>query len=341
MRSKIEFIEASQTMRSSRVDGRSLLSVYEEPSSSGKCRIDLQRRLETALDNIPHGICLYDADQKLQFANDRYFEIYGFTRDSLPLGTSFLNMFRASVAAGNYQGWTAEALWSRISPRLKAGTRVTTENMVRDAKLVALDIQVLEDGSWVAAHEDITERRRAEEEIRFLAHHDPLTRLPNRLFFGERIRVALEQAETASCALLLMDLDGFKLVNDQLGHLIGDTLLVAVADRLRHLCRRDDVAARIGGDEFAVLLSAISRLDALAVAQCIVAAVSAPYDLGQDVSARVGASIGVACAPEDGLQPDLLISRADRALYAAKRAGGLRALCYGDGAPQRGPRARY
>ena len=170
---------------------------------------------------------------------------------------------------------------------------------------------------------DVTEKRRAEARIAHMAHHDALTGLPNRVLFHERLDEALLRVRryAENLAVLYLDLDQFKNVNDTLGHPAGDKLLVAVAERLRTRLRDCDMVARFGGDEFAVLQIGLAGLhEAGLLAERIVTLLSEPYDIeGQQVV--IGASIGIALAPADGEIADQLQRNADMALYRAKENG--------------------
>jgi diguanylate cyclase (GGDEF)-like protein len=165
-------------------------------------------------------------------------------------------------------------------------------------------------------------RKVTEERIRFVAHHDDLTQLSNRLMFQECLNHALAATPDGEhgFALLCLDLDGFKLVNDTRGHEVGDKLLVAVAKRLRNILREGDTVARMGGDEFAIIQLSDQPSEAIALAQRLLASISKPFELGGRRSA-VGVSIGIAFYPRDGDTPDLLLRNADTALYQAKEAG--------------------
>jgi diguanylate cyclase (GGDEF)-like protein len=179
-------------------------------------------------------------------------------------------------------------------------------------------------GGWVTLIEDITERRRAEAEIVHLARHDVLTGLANRAEFNARLEEASRRLKRngGNLAVMMIDLDRFKAVNDTLGHLAGDQLLSEVARRLQSTVRDTDVLARLGGDEFAIIQEggADQREGAVALALRIIEAISVPFDLnGQQV--EVGTSIGIALAPEDGVEPDELLRRADLALYSVKSSG--------------------
>ncbi len=175
----------------------------------------------------------------------------------------------------------------------------------------------------IGVSEDISERKRAEAQIARLAHYDPLTELPNRVLFQQSLREALSRSarQAEPVAVHCIDLDRFKLVNDTLGHPAGDALLKAAAERLRGCAREGDTVARLGGDEFAVVqCGVVHGADASRLATRIVEAMAQPFDIhGQQVVA--GASVGVAMSPQDGLEPDELLQKADMALYRAKNEG--------------------
>ena len=165
-------------------------------------------------------------------------------------------------------------------------------------------------------------RRAAELEAKKLARHDALTGLPNRRFFVETLGEALlTTTADAQTAVLMLDLDGFKSVNDAYGHAIGDQTLIEFAQRISAIMRAGAVLMRIGGDEFAVIVPNIKSLDdPTALARRIVAAVAEPFPIGQ-ISTTVGVGVGIAIAPSDGMEPEILVQRADRALYRAKAEG--------------------
>src|SRR5262245_26336823 len=183
----------------------------------------------------------------------------------------------------------------------------------------------MSDEGWVEIHQDITAQKRAEAELAHMARYDSLTGLANRALFTENASDAVvrmrERGEGFS--VLLLDLDRFKNVNDSLGHSVGDSLLKLVAERLRCAASEDDVVARFGGDEFAILRGADGhgREGALALADGLLAIITEPYDLdGRRVT--IGTSIGITFAPKDGAHADVLIKNADLALYKAKSEGG-------------------
>jgi diguanylate cyclase (GGDEF)-like protein/PAS domain S-box-containing protein len=173
---------------------------------------------------------------------------------------------------------------------------------------------------------DITEHKLAEERIQRVAHHDSLTGLPNRSLFNDRLdqAIVLSRRTSRQFALLYLDLDKFKPVNDTLGHHAGDELLKGVAERIRHQVRESDTVARVGGDEFIVILRDVTRReDAEDLARKIVAALATPFHLGTPTqSVDIGTSIGIAVYPADAQSADGLVKAADAAMYRAKQAGG-------------------
>jgi diguanylate cyclase (GGDEF)-like protein len=177
-------------------------------------------------------------------------------------------------------------------------------------------------GGRVATHKDITERRRAEAKIEYMAHHDALTDLPNRSRLYQQLRQTLTRLKRGEqVAVFGLDLDRFKDVNDAYGHAVGDLLLKAVAGRLRQCIRDTDMVARLGGDEFAIMQASTSQpIDATSLASRLIEIIGAPYKLAGD-QVTVELSIGIALAPGDGLDPDQLLKNADMALYRAKSDG--------------------
>jgi diguanylate cyclase (GGDEF)-like protein len=183
-------------------------------------------------------------------------------------------------------------------------------------------VQIISSGGWVVTHEDVTTQKQAEAQIEHMAHHDALTNLPNRMLLQQELQRALRWvARGQKLAVLFLDLDNFKGINDTLGHAVGDELLKAVAARLRACLRETDIVARLGGDEFIVVQTPIEEpSDAAALAKRIRHAFSAPCDLG-DHQIAIDTSIGIALAPNDGVDPEVLLKNADMALYDAKGAG--------------------
>lgn len=289
-----------------------------------------RRRFEEAVANMSQGISLWDSEDRLQLVNEQFCRIYNMPAASLPVGMSFHAMLAQSVASGNYPGRDLDGVWQerkRFIDRREPGTFLQE---VGDGRLITISHQPLKDGGWVATYEDITDRRRAEMQVRFLAQHDALTQLPNRLLFGERLEAALTASQAGRpCALICLDLDGFKLVNDRLGHAAGDVLLRQVADRLQAGLREGDTAARLGGDEFALLLGGAGMAHASSVVEQLGAELRREYQLDEYGPARINVSMGIACAPHHTTEPDTLLSLADKALYRAKYAGRIMSPAFG------------
>ena len=185
-----------------------------------------RQRFEQAIVNMPQGICLYDAQDRLQLVNQQFCRIYNQPLPTLRMGMRFYDILANSCAVGNYPGRTVEDIYRERKAHIDSRQRDTFLQELGDGRLIAIHHQPLADGGWVCTYEDITERRRAESRIEFLAQHDVLTELPNRLLFNERLDEVLAAArEDNPSALLCLDLDGFKEVNDGLGHAAGDLLL--------------------------------------------------------------------------------------------------------------------
>ena len=271
---------------------------------------------------MPQGICLYDTQDRLQLVNEQFCKIYNQPMMRLWIGMSLYEILSDSCAIGNYPGRSVDEIYSARKAFIDRRERGTFLQELGDGRLIAIHHQPLDDGGWVCTYEDVTERRRAEAQVEFLAHHDGLTRLPNRRLFNTRLDAALKGTNDGlGCALLCLDLDGFKSVNDQLGHAAGDALLQEVAERLTRCVRKDDTAARLGGDEFAIVLPNASAAEALEIAERITAALSGNYSLGVFGETQIGVSVGIACAPDHAGKADDLMLLADKALYATKHSG--------------------
>jgi diguanylate cyclase (GGDEF)-like protein len=281
----------------------------------------LRQRFEQAIANLPQGICLYDADDRLHLVNEQFCRIYNQPMSRLRTGMRLYDVLADSCSLGNYPGRSVDDIYSARKAFIDRREKGIFLQELGDGRLIAIHHQPLEDGGWVCTYEDITERRKAEAQVEFLAHHDSLTELPNRRLFTDRLDQAIMHATSSNpCALLCLDLDGFKEVNDRLGHAAGDVLLKNVAMRLKDAIRSSDTCARLGGDEFVILLPNSLAADALRVANELAFLLRQPYFLGAFGSADVAASIGIAVAPDHAATADDLMLKADRALYKSKNA---------------------
>jgi diguanylate cyclase (GGDEF)-like protein len=295
---------------------RKSLIAWSEAEISKQCE-----RLDGAINNMSQGLCMYDAEQKLIIANRRYAELYGLPPEYTIPGTSLRTVLEHRVAAGNTCETNEDFVSSRLAA-VAAGEPWYTVNELPDGRVIAVSHLPLANGCSIGTHEDITERRKAEAQIEFMAHHDVLTRLPNRVRFREQMETALVAAARGQAvAVLCLDLDHFKAVNDTLGHPVGDALLQAAADRILACVRPTDSVARLGGDEFAIVQTVAEQpTGSTALAVRLIEKLSQPFDVhGHQVV--IGASVGIAIAPNDGDNPDCLLKNADMALYRAKEDG--------------------
>ena len=278
-------------------------------------------RLDAAVNNISQGLCMMDANGGLVICNEPYARIYCLPEYLLRPGTSLEQILDHLFDLGMDTGGTREeyVAWRReVIARREYGKTIHELN----GRTIMMQHHPMKDGGWVSTHEDVTEQRQNEARIRHLARHDALTDLPNRIEFLEQMakaEAALGRGEMA--AVLYIDLDHFKAVNDTLGHAVGDEVIKQASARLWGTTRESDVLARLGGDEFALLMRPFEQVsDAAKVADRIIKAIGAPMFInGQQID--IGASIGIAVGPGDGINTDTLVKNADLALYKAKSDG--------------------
>jgi diguanylate cyclase (GGDEF)-like protein len=276
-------------------------------------------QFDAVLGNMSQGLTLFDRDQNLMICNRRFAEMYKLSADQVRPGIPFSDVIRHRIARGTFLAMAPQDYLTRAKSLVDRSKSFELVNELSDGRTIFLHSQPLSGGGWVSTHEDITERRRAEAALAFIAHHDALTELPNRTLFQERLMEAMALARRGThCALLCLDLDRFKVINDTLGHPVGDGLLRAVAVRLLTTVRAVDTVARLGGDEFAIIQVGLSSPDdASLLADRIIAAMRQPYHIdGHRVVS--GTSIGISIALRDGTSSETLLKNADIALYLAK-----------------------
>lgn len=281
----------------------------------------LAMRFDTALNNMPHGLCMFDADRRLLVTNKRFIEMLGLNPELTYCKFNVRELLQHIVRSNHFQHLSPEQFTSQFEEKITAKYRQTLVLERNTNAMLELTFQPMETGGCVVLAEDITERRQAAEKIEHLACYDALTGLPNRIRFQEDLESLIARGRQRSHALLFIDLDQFKKVNDTLGHPFGDALLCQVADRLRHTLRPTDIVARFGGDEFVVLQPLQrSKREAAQTAERIIRTLSEIYEVnGHQIV--IGASVGIAVMPEDGDTFEQILKCADMALYRAKADG--------------------
>jgi diguanylate cyclase (GGDEF)-like protein len=291
------------------------------PGASQAPAKDQQNLLDRVLNNMSQGVLMFGPDTRLIFCNRRYAEIYGVPPEAACPGVTLRALLDLRLAASTFSGDPDEYVAELLRKIARGKTTDDTVDLA-DGQVISIVNKPMTGGGWLATHEDITERRRAEEKIAHMARHDALTDLPNRVLLRERLEHELKRVKRGeSLAVLCLDLDHFKSVNDTLGHPVGDELLKVVADRLRHCTREPDTIARLGGDEFAIIMTAVGQpSDAATLSRRVRDSVTKPYDLdGHRVVIDI--SIGISIAPLDATDTDQLLKNADMALYGAKGDG--------------------
>lgn len=281
----------------------------------------LAQQFDTALTNMPQGICMFDHSGRVLVANTKTPQILGFGNDVDLTGWSVSRLVLRCMRAGVLPRGEARKI---IEGFARKSTRFASEHIIEsnDQLTLALTLQSMPDGGVVALIQDISERRQAEQTINHMAHYDSLTGLPNRHTFNLRLEQIFAQERVAlRYAVHFIDLDHFKQVNDTLGHSRGDMLLQSVAERLQSILRDADMPARFGGDEFVVLQAHISSIgEAATLAKRIVAELERPYVIdGNEI--MLSASVGIARPIIDGVDPEKVLKNADIALYNAKSSG--------------------
>src|SRR3984957_2143378 len=274
--------------------------------------------LDVALDSMSQGLCLYDAQNRLEVFNRRFLEILRLPADKIRTGMSYKDVLEIGIPINNLSGKTADELFEEHVGILRDQSVGPHLYELNNGRVISCSYTRTSDGRWLATYEDVTERQQAEAKIIHMARHDALTGLPNRVLFRDKMEQALRRGERL--AVMFLDLDRFKGVNDSLGHSIGDALLCAVTERLQRVVRGVNTVARLGGDEFAIVQSQARPSDASELAVKVIETLLEPFEVhGHQVV--IGTSIGIAMAPTDGSDPDQLLRNADMALYRAKANG--------------------
>ncbi|HKU04459.1 MAG TPA: diguanylate cyclase, partial [Bradyrhizobium sp.] len=299
----------------------SLHAIFVKALTSSFREAALAGQFDTALNNMPHGLCMFRADGRLAVMNHRFSEMMNLSDDLVQRGACASDIIEACIVAGSISVPSGRMILAEIENTRTRDMITTDPDPARD-RYLSWTFQPMAGGGAVVLLEDITERRHAEARISHLARYDELTALPNRVNFRDEIGrlLATQHGSEHMSALLFVDLDQFKQVNDTLGHPCGDQLLCAVADRLREMLRPEDFVARFGGDEFVVFQQNIhSAEDAAGLARRIVDRLSERYKIDNHL-VEIGASVGIAMTAP-GVSADTLLKNADMALYRAKADG--------------------
>jgi diguanylate cyclase (GGDEF)-like protein/PAS domain S-box-containing protein len=295
----------------------------------------LTANLDTALSSMHHGLCLFDADERLVIANARYSAIFGLSSEECAPGVLFEDLYRLTLerrAAGPVPAAMVEEVLARHRACIAQPEGGTLIVPFTPTCTLSIAHHRTATGGWVSTFEDITERRRAEQRIAHMALHDALTGLPNRMSYNEQLEAALTAADARGhrVAVIGIDLDRFKEVNDTHGHGVGDSLLKALAARLREAAHSDECIARFGGDEF-VAFKHYEDEEALAdFVTRLETGLNTPIEI-EGLSLFTGASLGVAIYPIDGQSREQVLNNADLAMYRAKAAIGQQTCFYEPG----------
>ena len=276
-------------------------------------------QLDAALTNMSQGLLMFDSSERIVVCNSRYIEMYRLSSQVVKPGCSLRELLKHRVAAGSFLSEDPDRYLSELRAMLAQGKTVSRTTELTDGRVIAVSNRPMEDGGWVATHEDVTEAKRTEQRILQMAHHDKLTGLPNRAAFNEYFAATLERSATSGeqFAILSVDLDRFKEANDVYGHSVGDALLRQVARRLQEAAR-GTFLARVGGDEFAVVVSAGPQPAAAAtLAERLLAAFADEFEI-EDQRIQISLTIGGAVYPTDGADAKTLMVNVDAALYRAK-----------------------
>lgn len=297
--------------------------ITRQKADSDRMR-EMTQTLDLALSNMKQGLCVFDRTGTLRLANRRFVAMFGTAGRDL-VGCSFEEIVVDVMCGGGPRtgrGDDAAGMYRRHRRIIAEGAAHAVIETFMSGAAISLSHSCLPEGGWVSTFEDVTEARRAEARISQLASQDGLTGLANRRAFNLAMaNLADDPGRHGSCALMLIDLDDFKAVNDTYGHSAGDDVLRDVASTISRCVRGGDLAARLGGDEFAVIMFDCTQADAVSVAERLIEQVQSPRSSAAELAGRVGVSIGIAIGVPARSCAETLMSQADVALYDTKAGG--------------------
>ena len=286
--------------------------------------IDVHWNTKAVIDSMGIGVSVFDRNMNLTIWNQKYIEIFEKPPREIYPGVPFRHLLQCEKNRGDFPG-DIDAHLASLAANLKKNETVVMEFRTRQGKVISSTHAPMPGGGFVGTHLDISAQTLAAERIEHAALHDTLTGLPNRLAFNSRMSEVFEQqdAQGTTAILMLLDLDRFKAVNDTFGHPVGDELLEIVTDRLRGCVRASDMVARIGGDEFAIILETpteIARDTATGIADAILSELQRNFSVAGN-KMQIGVSIGICMVPGGPHDPDHIVKEVDKALYQAKNNG--------------------
>ena len=284
------------------------------------------RTRRAIVESLSQGFLMFDADDKLSISNSQFEAFFPAITDTVEIGADYTDLISAEFTFANYENATARRRDALISERLEAHRLkkpYKIEHQIGEETWLQVDEHRMDDGGTVIVYTDVSEIKKREARIQHMALHDALTGLPNRTLFRDRTQQAIHEANRygTTSAILCLDLDNFKNVNDTLGHPAGDELLGIVASRLKEIMRESDTVARLGGDEFAIVMHDVDELRSVEIiAERIIESISEPFEI-QANQVVIGASIGISICNAQSVDSDDLIRNADLALYRSKYDG--------------------